>query len=390
MAIYNRIIPSLIIASSVVASFSCRKADKPPDADQHPTLRECLGEPRQGIDVGDKSDPMGNGGDQVGLGFWHGASFVRVDRFDVVKIKGTRAPISKVEVKSHTLHGVNTRTGRELSPADWKDAVLVGQVRCTQQGFEGRTRDVELQVREVPAPKGLGPLEYRLAITSPEVKELTGGTQLLNACRDPDDDAFPIGGYWDEKGNYIRDARRFSFICTQHSAARCLQRGYLDDSGSEDIAALFEACVHMMRAHYCRDGRSYTAHDTLVTFSDNRNITQKHEKSSDPEHPDPFRFEGAWSKKGLVCMARPRFNTGGLEPPQSCLKDVPPCADLKAAAELAERMAPAQPVLFNGSCDKHPCEVHEVTKEPATPVGSPSLTIRAQPIRTSLEEETFP
>lgn len=328
------------------AQLAARPATEPAT---QPSLSDCLAE-------SDSFDPGGNGGDQLGFGFMNGSTFIRVDRFDIKQITtAAGTPISDVEIQSHALRGINSETGAEFGSRDWEGVVLVGQLHCTNPKLKGKTHDIKARIVDPPRPGELGALERSLWTTFKLELELGDGKRFESACSDPDDVAFPIAGYWNESGDYIRDPHGFSFACTRHGAAECIQKGYLDDSKSADTASLFEACIRMMRADYCGDGVSHTEDGTFVIMYDNRNIVAR-------EALEPLEFEAAWSSKGLVCGARTRWGDAKIP---SCFQTspMPLCS-----AEDALQHSPEEPLLFNDSCVSHPCEV--IKREPSPGVGA--------------------
>jgi hypothetical protein len=166
-------------------------------------------------------------------------------------------------------------------------------------------------------------------------------------------------GYWNEAGDYVRDPTKFSFACTKRHIATCLRQGYFDDMGSEDRLALLEACTRMMRADYCGDGGSYTKEGTFISAWDNRQIAL-------PTPVKPLVFEAAWSRRGMICSARLRWEEAQIKAPRpECLKKNPRprCSSAEAAAPFAL----GQPIIFNDSCISHPCEVEHCEPQWAPP-----------------------
>ena len=310
-----------------------------------PTLSECLSESSPREFTPDPWDPHGQGDDHLGFGYQNTRTFARVDRFDLKKITtATGAQISNITIQRHALkHGPRAAD----DPTSWNDAVFVGQLHCTNPSLQGQTRDVTARIVAAPEPKELGPLGYSLWMAYQLKLELGEGREAVSACRDEGDVAFPILGYWDASGKYIRDPDTFSFACTRRSVANCLRRGYLDDSANPDTPSIFEACIRMSRADYCGDGASHTKHGTFVMEWDNRNIAPK------PSLIEPLTFEAAWNKDGMVCSARTRWNDPAQVPVPGCLRNKPRC-DSAAEALL---ISPGEPLLFNNSCPDHPCRV---------------------------------
>lgn len=93
---------------------------------------------------------------------------------------------------------------------------------------------------------------------------------------------------------------RLSLTCTAGAKGKCIMRGYRPwafNSTGVPLAPYFEACVRMMRADYCGDGRSYTQEGIRIESWDNLGL-----RTSAKSLP----FESAWDANGAVCIARPR------------------------------------------------------------------------------------
>jgi hypothetical protein len=127
-----------------------------------------------------------------------------------------------------------------------------------------------------------------------------------NACPPGPDgrrQAFPLAGRWTTSGEHVPDATGFNLTCTAGAIGKCVRFGYKPWRRLPDGTTLWDhhqACVRMMRADYCGDGRSFTRDGTLIAFHDRLGI-QKGE-------PAPgMRFEAGWGKDGAVCVARVRI-----------------------------------------------------------------------------------
>lgn len=348
--------------------------------DRAPTLEECLNGPDPRSRTANiDGDTHGQGSDLLGLGFTNLANpayHVRVDQFDANSITTAREePIVYVGIDSLALTG-SVRRGdeyRALSGADWNGATMHGKLQCRRPGGKILTAWTTLRIRSVTQRPTIavngGPHAangrswvYDVELWREDRK------QWVNACRDPNDVAFPIPGYWNEKGNYDRDKNVFSFACLQRDVAKCLRHGYPNDANAhDDQVKLFEACTRMMRADYCGDGNSYTRDGTLVAIWDNRDIPL-------PDHIEPLSFEAAWRPDGLACYKRLRWPLPGLSGagnrsnPPVCLdanrpdKRKPECQ----TPEEARRMFPNKILLFAQSCETHPCNVIPAGQAPVS------------------------
>jgi hypothetical protein len=135
------------------------------------------------------SDPHGQGADLFGFGFERSGTFVRVDRFDLGSVRNAAgALIPGVEIRAHALASVQGRTADEPTQEDWRGAVFVGQLHCTNPKLKGRTHSIRARV--VQAVSGTAPtilvgrlkdqslwLAYKLEL------ELEPGQKLVQVCR---------------------------------------------------------------------------------------------------------------------------------------------------------------------------------------------------------------
>jgi hypothetical protein len=92
--------------------------------------------------------------------------------------------------------------------------------------------------------------------------------------------------------------------CTAGALGKCVRAGYhpwrtLPDGTA--LAPYHRACVAMMRADYCGDGRPTTRDGTLIDIYDRIGVN--------PMAPEDgeFRFEAAWGEEGALCVAKVRI-----------------------------------------------------------------------------------
>lgn len=94
----------------------------------------------------------------------------------------------------------------------------------------------------------------------------------------------------------------FALICAAGAIGKCVRWGYAPWRPAPDLAgpALLRSCVHMVRADYCGDGRSFTRNGTSVDIFDRygRNT---------PDRPQGFTFEAAWGPQGATCVRHTRW-----------------------------------------------------------------------------------
>jgi hypothetical protein len=130
--------------------------------------------------------------------------------------------------------------------------------------------------------------------------------QWQNACAPGPDgrrQGFPLAGRWTLSGEHVPDALAFNLTCTAGAIGKCVRFGYKPWRRLPDGTTLrdhHQACVRMMRADYCGDGRSFTRDGTLIDLYDRLGIQK--------DEPAPgMRFEAGWAKDGAVCIARVRI-----------------------------------------------------------------------------------
>jgi len=147
--------------------------------------------------------------------------------------------------------------------------------------------------------------------------------------------ALALPGYWDDKGSYADDGKSFTLACLNGAAAKCAHWGYVPwekytkagSSESKELLPYYKACVHAARADYKGegDGKFHTCNSTMIDIYDNLGIAGQ---DTDPG----WVFEAAWSQKGAVCAARPRYDlsSGGKD----CLEGY------KASTDCERRCSP--------------------------------------------------
>lgn len=103
-----------------------------------------------------------------------------------------------------------------------------------------------------------------------------------------------VGGVWRDEGRITFGARGFVL-------AKCVELGYRP--WGEVPRDLHRACVRMLRADYCGDGRTWTADGTLLNVYDASGIQAR--ESSSPYPGDPtwqWSMEAEWTQDGAVCL----------------------------------------------------------------------------------------
>ncbi len=128
---------------------------------------------------------------------------------------------------------------------------------------------------------------------------------------------FPLAGRSDGRGVLAEAGPgEFEFICTAGALGKCVRFGYRPwETGADgrSMREVYNACVRMVRADWCGDGRGHTVDGTLIGFTDSLGINTPEEAAEDPEWAT-VQFEAAWGPEGAVCVARQRLDQfGGLD-----------------------------------------------------------------------------
>ena len=114
--------------------------------------------------------------------------------------------------------------------------------------------------------------------------------------------AIPLSGFWNQTRDHVQADDVVTFACTNSPLAKCVRWGYKPwkTVGGVSLRDHHLACVRMTRADYCGDGRPHTRDGTRIDLWDRLGI-QKRE-------PEPgMVFEGAWSPRGAVYLAKARY-----------------------------------------------------------------------------------
>lgn len=122
----------------------------------------------------------------------------------------------------------------------------------------------------------------------------------------------------------------FDLTCTSGAVGKCIRWGYRpweEQAGGPPLAALHQACVHMLRADYGGDGSSTTREGTLIYWCDRFGVRPCGEDA-------PGAFEAAWGRNGAICVARPRI------------------AENVSLEQLAERYPRLKPHLGSATCSE--------------------------------------
>jgi hypothetical protein len=206
---------------------------------------------------------------------------------------------------------------RRLDGSPLPPAALVGLELSIRDHLDRTTR---VRIDDEAAPYG--------ALAAYEVSwldEASGGwLPLCERGLDGRRVAVALPGRWRDAGagSFVEDPHDFTLTCTGGSNGKCARMGYAPGTRTRDGESLtpyFEACVRMMRADYCGDGRSHTRTGVPVELGDRDGRRTR--------HPGPgMAFEAVWGRQGAICVRRPR------DPARTTLPQL---------AERCPRLAPA-------------------------------------------------
>jgi hypothetical protein len=190
-----------------------------------------------------------------------------------------------------------------------------------------------------------------------------------------------VRGFWDHRGTWRDDPGLVTLSCdaagnepnveqfvdADGAITKCAKQFQIDPATHSDA---FQACVRMIRADYCGDGRVHTHKLTEISVAT-------------PQHPmtvaecsDGQCFEASWSKNGAVCIARPRW-----EGPDMGFDD---CRQqFVQVGDMLCRGNPADGVVFSRSrqfvCGKPPRACGADADPVCTGSGAPPPTGSASP-----------
>ena len=115
--------------------------------------------------------------------------------------------------------------------------------------------------------------------------------------------AMALPGRWREGGaSFSESPGDFTLTCTAGANGKCARMGFVPGlltAEGESLTPYFKACVRMMRADYCGDGRSFTRAGVPVELLDRAG---RQPLWSDRD----LTFEASWGPEGAVCVHHPR------------------------------------------------------------------------------------
>lgn len=127
--------------------------------------------------------------------------------------------------------------------------------------------------------------------------------------------AIPVHGSWSAAGDFEPGAEGITFACTSGAIGKCIRFGYKPWKSLRGIPLqpYHAACMHMVRADYCGDGRPHTVDGTWIDIWDGLGIQTREERDGHPEV-----FEAAWSPSGAAYLNVPRWSSEVADVVREC------------------------------------------------------------------------
>jgi hypothetical protein len=127
--------------------------------------------------------------------------------------------------------------------------------------------------------------------------------------------AIPVQGAWDARGDARPGTGLITFACTSGAIAKCIRFGYKPWKTYRGVSLrpYHAACMRMVRADYCGDGRPHTLDGTQIDMWDGLGIQQRDQQ---PGHPEVF--EAAWGPAGAAYLNVPRWSDDVADVVKDC------------------------------------------------------------------------
>jgi hypothetical protein len=161
------------------------------------------------------------------------------------------------------------------------------------------------------------PVRVRIDGVKPDPSDKTGkvflhdfrlvdtGEPLCEAAPDGQRTGFPLAGRATADNRIVAGSPGdFELICAGGAFGKCVRWGYHPWETTADgrpMRDYYDACVRMVRADYCGDGRGWTRTGMAIDVFDDLGI-QTAESRADAS----FSFEAGWTPAGATCVAHTR------------------------------------------------------------------------------------
>jgi hypothetical protein len=136
----------------------------------------------------------------------------------------------------------------------------------------------------------------------------------------------PITGRWSyqqgtlDGGSKIEDPTAITFACRGYALYKCIDYGYPPWRSVNGVKLNnhHQACVRMIRADYCGDGRSWTIDGTYINLYDNLGIQLDTES---------WAMEAEWDIEGARCLSHQRIQNMDTVPTCSFVRSPAACGN---------------------------------------------------------------
>jgi ADYC domain len=145
------------------------------------------------------------------------------------------------------------------------------------------------------------------------------------------------------EGHPGREHSSLTLACSSGAVGKCARFGYrpwAQGPQGESLMSLHAACVRMVRADYCGNGKAHTKERTTIDTYDDHGIQQRG-LADDAS----YRFEAGWTAQGAVCVHHTRW--ANLLTREQLLAQCPSLATIPVCNESTARALGAR--LFNTS-----------------------------------------
>jgi hypothetical protein len=115
-------------------------------------------------------------------------------------------------------------------------------------------------------------------------------------------EAVVVPGSWDLATGRPVGAEGVTVACLSGAIGKCVRLGYRPERTVDGVslADAHQACVHMVRADYCGDGRPHTVDGTYIHVYDRLGVQV-------PAPDRPLELEAGWGKDGATWLQATRW-----------------------------------------------------------------------------------
>jgi ADYC domain len=168
--------------------------------------------------------------------------------------------------------------------------------------------------------------------------QLAGTTTWSPMCGSSATLAVPLSGTWNlgsgvvGGGSWTNSSTKFTFGCRGAALAKCVELGYKPWKIVNGVSLRnhHQACVRMIRADYCGDGKPWTQDGTPINIYDSLNI------QTDAAE---FKLDAEWVPAGARCIYKLRdFQVN--KPSCEMMKKLEGCGTFKNGALLINEYKP--------------------------------------------------